>query len=195
MLKRAFDIFFATLGMILLSPLFIIVYILIRLDSSGDGFFVQKRIGKHGKAFNMIKFRTMYKNADQKELLTIGKDDRITGIGRSLRRYKIDELPQLANVVKGEMSLVGPRPEVPDYVAHYTAEQKEVLNVRPGITDYASIEYLKESQLLGSVENPEEIYLKKIMPNKLRLNLKYIRHQSMGKDLGIIMQTLVKLFQ
>lgn len=193
--KRIFDVFFSVLGLIILAPVFLLVILLILVDSRGGPFYQQIRVGLRGQRFKILKFRTMVLNADTKGLLTIGKDQRITGMGRLLRKLKVDELPQLVNVLKGEMSLVGPRPEVPDYVAHYTNEQKEVLNVRPGITDYASIEYLKESQLLGSVDNPEEIYLKQIMPDKLRLNLDYINRQSIRSDFGIIMQTLVKLFQ
>ena len=157
--KRIFDFFAALIGIIILSPIFIIVSIAIKLDSPGNIMFLQKRVGKCGKEFDIFKFRTMVTNAERLgKQITVGKDNRITKVGAFLRKYKIDELPQLFNVLKGDMSLVGPRPEVPKYVALYNEEQKKVLSVRPGITDLASLKYSDENDILGKVENPEKCY-------------------------------------
>ena len=187
---RLFDIFFSAIGLLLLSPVFLLIYILIRLESKGGGFYIQERIGKDGVTFGLYKFRTMRTNSDQKGLLTIGEhDDRITRIGYFLRRYKLDELPQLFNVLKGDMSLVGPRPEVKKYVDLYTEEQREVLSVKPGITDYASITYVNENEILGSAENPEKAYIEHVMPDKLKLNMRYIRNKSVLQYFKIIFLT------
>ena len=192
-IKRCFDVIVSLLGIIILSPVFIIVSIAIKLDSKGDVFFLQKRVGRYGKEFNIYKFRTMVTDAEKLgKQITVGKDNRITKVGASLRKFKIDELPQLFNVFKGDMSLVGPRPEVPKYVTLYNEEQKRVLSVRPGITDIASLRYKDENDILGEVENPEEYYIKVIMKDKLDLNLEYIEKSNLLFDIYLIIKTIVK---
>lgn len=194
MAKRLFDIIASFLGLIILTPFLFIFSILVLVSSRGGIFYRQARVGKNGKDFRVLKFRTMKINSDQKGLLTIGgKDPRITGIGYFLRKYKIDELPQLINVFIGEMSLVGPRPEVRKYVELYTPEQLQVLNIRPGITDYASIEYSNENDLLAKSADPEKTYIEEVMPAKLKLNMKYIEEKSFGTDLKIIFRTIGKI--
>jgi len=194
MTKRLFDLLFSFLGLVVLSPLFLIVSIFIISDSKGGVFYCQKRVGKNNKDFNLIKFRTMMTGADNKGLLTIGEQDqRITKTGRWLRKHKLDELPQLINILKGEMSFVGPRPEVRKYVELYSPEQAIVLSVRPGLTDYASLEYINENQVLSNFSDPEKAYVEIIMPAKLLLNLKYISEQGMITDLEIIFKTLRKI--
>ncbi len=196
MLKRIFDIFFSLIGLILLLLPFLLIALFIFIDSKGGIFYKQNRVGKGGVDFKLLKFRSMRANADKVSLLTVGKkDNRITKIGYTLRKYKIDELPQLINVLLGKMSLVGPRPEVRRYVDMYTPEQMQVLSVKPGITDYASIEYSNENELLGNAENPEEVYINVIMPSKLKLNLKYIAEQGILTDLKIIVNTIKKILQ
>ena len=166
------------------------------LDSRGGVFYKQIRVGKNNKDFYMFKFRSMRTGADRKGMLTIGeKDTRITRIGYFLRKYKIDELLQLFNVLIGNMSIVGPRPEVRKYVEMYNDEQKKILAVKPGITDYSSIEYIDESRLLPEFSNPEEVYIKEIMPEKLNLNLKYIQNMSMKEDLKILIKTIGKILK
>jgi len=193
-LKRIIDIIASTIGIILLLPLFIIIYLIIVLESRGGGFYKQVRVGKNDKDFGLLKFRTMRSGSDKKGLLTVGgRDPRITRTGYYLRKYKLDELPQLFNVLIGEMSLVGPRPEVRKYVDLYNEKQKKVLQIKPGITDYASIEFSNENDILGRAENPEKIYIEEIMPKKLELNLKYISEQSMLTDLKIILRTIIKI--
>ena len=188
---RFFDILFTSIGLLVLSPLFLILWLLIKLSSKGPGFFVQERIGLGGKPFGLYKFRSMRTNSESESLITIGEDDhRITRIGHFIRKYKLDELPQLWNVLKGDMSLVGPRPEVRKYVEMYTPEQRKVLDVRPGITDYASIEYVNENELLGNAEDPDRVYVEQVMPNKLKLNMKYIQNKSLGEYFKIIFLTL-----
>lgn len=195
MIKRLFDILASLIGIIILSPALIVIALLVVIDSRGGIFYKQIRVGKGEKDFKLFKFRTMYSNSDKKGLLTVGmKDNRITKIGYYLRKYKVDELPQLLNVLLGDMSIVGPRPEVPKYVAMYNAEQKKVLNVKPGITDYASIEYANENEILAKALNPEEEYINVIMPAKLKLNLKYINEMGLSTDLGIIFKTIGKIF-
>ena len=195
MLKRLFDIFYSLIGIIVLSPFLIIISLLVGLGSKGGIFYIQTRVGKNGKDFSLFKFRTMHTGSDKKGLLTVGaRDNRITSIGYFLRKYKLDELPQLFNVLSGSMSLVGPRPEVRKYVEMYNDEQKKVLDVKPGITDYASIEYVNENEILAKSENPEETYIREIMPDKLQLNLKYIREKSSLTDLKIIFRTFAKIF-
>ena len=180
--------------MVILLPFFLLISLFILLDSKGGIFYKQVRVGKNGKDFYLIKFRSMRTDADKKGLLTVGgRDPRITRIGYYLRKYKIDELPQLLNVLKGDMSLVGPRPEVRKYVNLYNDEQKKVLSVQPGITDYASIEYSNENEILGKAEHPEQVYIEEIMPAKLRLNLKYIAEKGLVTDLRIILRTLKKI--
>jgi lipopolysaccharide/colanic/teichoic acid biosynthesis glycosyltransferase len=196
MLKRFFDIFFSLAGLIILLVPFIIISVIIVLDSRGGIFYRQIRIGKDGSEFKLLKFRSMRTDADKSGLLTVGgRDKRITRSGYILRKYKIDELPQLFNVLEGSMSLVGPRPEVRRYVDMYNAEQREVLTVKPGITDYASIEYSNENEMLGKAVNPEQLYVNEIMPAKLQLNMKYIREQSFGTDLKIIFKTIGKILK
>lgn len=178
----------------ILLPFFIITAVLIVLDSRGGIFYRQVRVGKNNEDFFLLKFRTMKTDADKKGLLTVGnKDSRITRIGYYLRKYKLDELPQLFNVLLGSMSLVGPRPEVRKYVSLYNTEQQKVLSVKPGITDYASIEYANENERLAKSDNPEQTYISEIMPHKLSLNLKYIQEQSFVTDLKIIFCTLAKI--
>jgi lipopolysaccharide/colanic/teichoic acid biosynthesis glycosyltransferase len=194
MLKRLFDIVCSLMGVIILIPAFIVIFFLIIIDSKGGIFYRQIRVGKSNKDFILLKFRTMRTGSDKKGLLTVGaKDYRITGIGYTLRKYKLDELPQLFNVLFGEMSLVGPRPEVRKYVDMYTEEQKKVLIVKPGITDYASIEYSNENEILAKAEDPEKTYITEIMPHKLELNLKYINDQSFFTDVKIIFKTVAKI--
>jgi lipopolysaccharide/colanic/teichoic acid biosynthesis glycosyltransferase len=175
-------------------PVFLLLALLITLDSRGGIFYKQIRVGKNGTDFILLKFRSMKTNADKKGLLTVGgNDSRITRIGYYIRKYKLDELPQLINVINGNMSLVGPRPEVRKYVSLYNKEQQIVLSVKPGITDYASIEFSNENEILGKVSNPEQVYINEIMPAKLQLNLKYIREQSMTTDIEIILRTILKI--
>jgi len=194
MLKRTFDIIMALLALIILSPVFIVVSIAIIIDSKGGIIYSQKRVGRFGREFNLLKFRTMVADADKKGLLTVGvKDSRITKTGYFLRKNKLDEIPQLINIIMGDMSVVGPRPEVMKYVKLYNEEQKKVLNVRPGLSDLASLEYINENEVLARYPNPEQAYIEIIMPHKLQLNLDYIRHQSMALDLKIILRTLSKL--
>ena len=194
MAKRIFDIVASLAGLIILLPVFLLIALWIMLDSRGGVFYRQSRVGRHGKDFLLFKFRSMRTDADKKGLLTVGgRDSRITRAGFFIRKYKIDELPQLLNVLCGDMSLVGPRPEVRKYVELYNEEQKKVLSVRPGITDYASIEYSEENELLGKAADPEYVYIHEIMPEKLRLSLRYIREQGFGTDLRIIFRTIGKI--
>lgn len=194
MIKRLFDIICSLIGIIILLPFYLIVSLLIVLDSKGGVFYFQTRVGKDNKDFRLFKFRTMVTGADKKGLITVGsRDSRVTKIGYYLRKYKLDELPQLFNVLFGDMSLVGPRPEVRKYVSMYNAEQMKVLSVRPGITDYASIEYSNENEILAKAADPDAEYINTIMPAKLNLNLKYIREQGLGTDLKIIFRTLAKI--
>lgn len=196
MLKRIFDIFFSFIGLAILLPFFIIIGLLLVIDSPGGVFYKQARVGKNNIDFYLFKFRSMRTGADKKGLLTVGgRDSRITRMGYFIRKYKIDELPQLLNVFLGDMSLVGPRPEVRKYVDLYNEKQKQVLSVKPGITDYASIEYSNENELLGKVENPEQVYIDEIMPAKLKLNLKYIEEQGISTDLKIIFKTIGKIIK
>ena len=184
------------MGLLTLFPFFLLIALLIKIDSRGSVFYKQERIGRNGKPFMMIKFRTMKTDSDSKGLLTIGsKDPRVTKVGYYLRKFKIDELPQLINVFQGDMSFVGPRPEVKKYVDLYNIEQMEVLSVRPGITDYASIEYRDESTLLAESANPEEFYISTVMPVKLKINLAYINNRSIFKDITIILKTILTIFK
>ena len=191
---RFFDILFSLLGLLLLSPLFVILCLAICLESKGGAFYIQERIGLNGKPFGLYKFRSMRIGSDSEGLLTIGeRDNRITRIGYFMRKTKMDELPQLLNVLKGDMSLVGPRPEVRKYTDLYTEEQRRVLSVRPGITDYASIEYVHENELLSQAEDPERMYIEKVMPDKIKLNMKYLEHYTVGEYFKIIFLTLISL--
>ena len=190
-MKRFFDVLFSGVLIIVLLPLGMVVSIWIILDDFGSPFFVQQRVGLNGRNFGLLKFRSMRKNAESKGQLTVGmKDNRITRSGYFIRKYKIDELPQLVNVFLGEMSVVGPRPEVPKYVLLYNEEQQNVLSIKPGITDFASIEYVRENELLSQSPHPEKTYIEEIMPAKLALNLKYVREQSFLTDMKIILQTI-----
>lgn len=170
------------------------IWVWIKLESEGPALFLQTRVGKNNKDFKLYKFRTMYVNAEAKGQLTVGmRDPRITGAGYVLRKYKLDELPQLFNVLEGTMSLVGPRPEVRKYVDMYTSRQMQVLNVKPGITDLASIQFINENELLAKAEHPEEYYIKEIMPAKLKINLEYVHNRAFFKDLLLIFKTLSKI--
>ncbi len=194
MLKRLFDIFASLIGMIILLPFFVIICLMMILSCGFPIFYFQTRVGKNNRDFRLFKFRTMNKDSDKKGLLTVGgRDPRVTKIGYYLRKYKIDELPQLGNVFIGDMSLVGPRPEVRKYVDLYTKEQMNVLSVKPGITDFASLEYIHENDLLAKSSNPEQTYIKEIMPAKLFLNAKYIEQQSLLVDFKIILNTILRI--
>ena len=195
MSKRIFDIVISFVGLLILFPFFLIIALLIKIDSKGPVFFKQIRVTKGGKEFKIFKYRTMKVGSDKYSQITVGKDERITKIGSFLRKYKLDEIPQLINVLIGDMSLVGPRPEVPKYVALYTDEQKEILKVRAGITDYASIEFSDENDLLASEKNPEEAYIEKIMPKKIELNKKYLSEISVLADVRIILLTIKKILK
>lgn len=192
---RLCDILFSFIGIILLFPFFIIMAILIKVSSKGPVFFVQSRVGKGNVDFNLFKFRTMRTDSEKSGLLTVGgRDPRITSVGYFLRKFKLDELPQLINVLNGDMSLVGPRPEVRKYVDLYTSEQKKVLNVRPGITDNASLEYFNENELLANSNNPEQTYINEILPAKISLNMKFINNPGLGSYFAVIFKTFAKLF-
>ncbi|MEE1252375.1 MAG: sugar transferase [Bacteroidales bacterium] len=190
-MKRLFDITASFFGILILSPLFIFISLWVGLSSKGGVFYKQIRVGKNNKDFKLYKFRSMRVNSDKQGLLTVGsKDSRITKAGYFIRKYKIDELPQLFNVLKGDMSFVGPRPEVRRYVDLYSEEQMKVLSVRPGITDPASIKYRNENDILSSASNPEEYYIQHIMPDKLKINIDYINKRTFVKDIKIIFQTI-----
>lgn len=194
MLKRLFDIFCSMIGITLLAPLFLLICLLQIISAGFPIFYIQKRVGKNSIDFNLYKFRTMRKDSDKLGLLTVGgRDPRVTRLGYYLRKYKIDELPQLFNVLLGTMSLVGPRPEVRKYVDLYTKEQLTILNVKPGITDYASLQFFNENDLLAQSSSPEETYIQEIMPIKLGLNLKYIEEQSFFVDIRIMVKTILKI--
>lgn len=188
---RLFDITLSFIGLVILSPFFILISILIVSDSRGGIFFRQTRIGLDGKPFKLWKFRTMKPASEGAGQLTIGTNDqRITKIGKALRARKLDELPQLFNVLAGEMSLVGPRPEVPKYVNLYTEEQKKVLSVKPGVTDKASLQYFDENEILAKSEHPEQTYIDVVMPEKIRLNMDYVNNPSLGNYFQTIFQTI-----
>ena len=177
-------------------PIFILFSLLIVVESKGGAFYKQIRIGKNGKEFGLLKFRSMYMGADKKGLLTVGaSDSRITKIGKFIRKYKIDELPQLFNVLKGDMSFVGPRPEVKKYVEFYTSSQQKVLSVRPGITDFASVEYFDENELLAKSDNPEKTYVDEIMPRKIELNMKFIDNPSVKNYFTVIFKTFLRILK
>ena len=193
-LIRFFDFTLSLAGLILLIPVFIFIALFIAFDSRGGIFFFQSRVGKDGKDFRLWKFRTMDSNSEKHGQITLGTNDsRITKAGKFLRKYKLDELPQLVNVLLGEMSLVGPRPEVRKYVGLYTEEQKKVLLVKPGVTDYASIEYANENEILSLSADPLKTYVEEIMPAKIRLNMKYINDPSLVNYFRIIFLTIKKI--
>lgn len=193
-MKRGFDILMSGLGLIVLSPLFLVIAIWIKLDSPGPVFFRQARVGRFNKDFRIFKFRTMRTDAAPGSLLTVRDDPRITRSGLFLRKYKLDELPQLINVFLGQMSLVGPRPEVRRYVDRWTPEQMHVLDVRPGITDPASIKFRNESDLLAQADDPEKYYIDIIMPEKSRLNLDYVQNHTLPGDISLIFKTIHAIF-
>jgi len=191
MIKRVFDFCSSLIALIILSPIFLIISIIIVFDSKGPIFYKQTRVGKNNVDFKLYKFRSMYVNADRQGLLTVGeRDSRITKIGYWLRKYKIDEIPQLINVLLGEMSIVGPRPEVRKYVELYNDQQVNVLSLKPGITDIASIEYRNENEILSSYDDPEKVYINIIMPRKLYLNSEYAKKHSFFLDIKIILLTI-----
>ena len=196
MLKRLFDFFVSSIGLIIIFPIFILIAIWIKLDSTGPVFYKQIRVGRHNMNFGLFKFRSMKIGADKKGLLTVGnRDPRITSSGYFIRKFKIDELPQLINVLIGDMSLVGPRPEVRKYVDFYTDEQLKVLDVRPGITDVASIKYRNENEILEKQENPEQYYINVVMVEKLELNVEYISNKSLLKDIKVIFSTILAILK
>jgi lipopolysaccharide/colanic/teichoic acid biosynthesis glycosyltransferase len=194
MLKRLFDMCLSFMGLVILFPFMICIALCIALTSSGGVFYLQERVGRNNKNFKLFKFRTMVSGSEKSGLLTVGgRDSRITSIGYYLRKYKLDELPQLLNVFFGSMSLVGPRPEVRKYVDLYTEEQREVLKVKPGITDYASLEYFSENDLLAKSSNPEQTYIHEVLPAKLALNKKYISEAGIRTDLKLIFRTISRI--
>lgn len=193
-MKRFFDLVASGLGLLVLSPLFLILAVWIKCDSKGPVFYCQVRVGRNNRDFRLYKFRSMRVGSDKRGLITIGgHDPRVTRSGYYIRRYKLDELPQLINVFVGDMSLVGPRPEVRKYVDLYTPEQIHVLDVRPGITDLASIRYRNENELLEQVDDPERYYVDEIMQDKLRINLEYVAHHSFATDILLIINTFCKI--
>jgi lipopolysaccharide/colanic/teichoic acid biosynthesis glycosyltransferase len=192
-MKRLIDIIAAGMGLLALAPLFAVVALLIKLDSPGPVFFKQQRIGKGFRPFWIYKFRTMRHDAPDAMPLTVGADRRITRVGHFLRRSKLDELPQLLNILLGDMTIVGPRPEVPRYVEAFHRDYEEILTVRPGLTDLASLKYRDESTLLGQSADPEQEYLRRVLPDKIRLGKEYIRRSSLAFDMCLIMKTLGKV--
>lgn len=195
-MKRIFDILFSFVCLLFFLPFGIIIAILILVSSRGGVFYLQERIGQYGKPFKLFKFRTMAQNADKQGKLTVGmKDSRITKVGYFLRKYKLDEFPQFLNVLFGTMSVVGPRPEVKEYVDLYTPEQAEILNVKPGITDLASLEYFKENEILGNAEDPHKMYIEEVMPAKIKLNKEYLKNPTLGNDIKIISRTFLKILK
>ncbi|WP_275045290.1 sugar transferase [Haemophilus haemolyticus] len=191
---RFFDFILSLVGLVVLAPIFIILAIWIKIDSKGPIFYKQVRVGQNGIDFGLFKFRSMIVDADKNGLITVGgQDPRITRSGYFIRKYKLDELPQLINVLLGDMSLVGPRPEVRKYVDLYTDEQQKVLSVKPGITDYASIEYMDENEILGKSSDPEKTYIEEIMTEKIKYNIKYIQNKNVSEYFKIIFLTLLKI--
>ena len=195
-MKRAFDFLFSLFILILFFPIGLIISILILFSSHGGIFYMQERIGRQGLPFKLYKFRSMRVNADKSGKLTVGmKDPRITGIGIFIRKYKLDEFPQFINVLRGDMSIVGPRPEVREFVDLYSEAQKKVLDVKPGITDYASIEYFNENELLAASDDPKKTYIEDIMPDKIKINQKYLANPTLSHDLKIIFKTILRVLK
>ena len=195
MLKRIFDLVVSLFGLIFLLPFFIIISLCIKFETSGPIFFIQDRIGIHGKSFKIFKFRTMRIGSEKLSKLTVGDDKRITRLGKVLRNYKLDELPQLINVFFGNMSLVGPRPEVQEFIDLYSSyEKRKILSIKPGITDEASIEMINENEILNSFDDPLEAYGEKILPLKIKHYIHYVENQSFTGDLKIIIKTIYKIF-
>lgn len=195
-IKRIFDLIFSVVGIIILVPLLLLIALWIKLDSKGPIIFVQKRVGRYNKDFQIYKFRTMKTNSSNRSLLILGiKDVRITKAGHFLRKHKLDELPQLFNVINNSMSLVGPRPEVREYVNYYSSDQLNVLDVKPGITDVASLAFYNEGEILGEKLNSEEHYIQEIMPQKIQLSLAYIQDRTLLRDGHIIFKTVLRIFK
>lgn len=193
-MKRLFDIIASGLGLICLSPLFLVLSVWIKLDSAGPVFYRQIRVGRYNRDFRLYKFRSMRVNADKQGLITVGgRDPRVTRSGYYIRKYKLDEFPQLINVLIGDMSLVGPRPEVRKYVELYTPEQMHVLDVRPGITSLASIRYRNENDILAAAEDPDRCYVEQVMPDKLAIDLEYVNKASLWNDIRLIFSTLKEI--
>ena len=192
-MKTLFDYFFAVFGLVLLFPIFVFISLLIKLSSKGPIFFIQKRIGQNGDGFNIIKFRTMYCDYQSNQTITIYNDKRITRVGLFLRNYKLDELPELINIIKGEMSFVGPRPDVEGYADKLKGEDKLILRLKPGITGPASLKYANEEQILSNVENPQEYNDNVIFPDKVRLNLEYYYNHNLWLDIKIIFATIKRI--
>lgn len=196
MLKRIFDLIVSFIATLVLFPFFVLICLLVYVDSGSPVLYLQERVGKDGKLFRLIKFRTMHINSDKLTAITVGKrDPRITRMGYFLRKYKLDELPQLINVLKGDMSLVGPRPELKRFVDLYDHEQQKVIQVRPGLTDYASIKFRNENEMLEGKSDPIDFYVQEILPVKLALNLKYIGERSLWLDIKILFQTVFSIFR
>ncbi|MDR1565495.1 MAG: sugar transferase [Oscillospiraceae bacterium] len=195
-IKRSFDLVVSFCALLVLSPFFLIIAIIICCNTRGPAFFSQKRVGRHGKLFKLHKFRSMVVNDRCEQVyITAKNDERITKVGAFIRKYKIDELPQFYDVFRGKMSIVGPRPEVPEYVALYTKEQRRVLSVKPGITDPASIRFIDEEQILAASKEPEKTYTKQILPRKLRLGLNYVKHISFWHDIKIMFATFFSILK
>ena len=195
-MKRLFDIIFSGFVLMCFLPIGGIIALCIALESKGGIFFKQERIGKNGAPFQLLKFRSMFINSESMGKITVGKKDaRITGMGYFIRKYKLDEFPQFINVLKGEMSIVGPRPEVKEYVDLYTESQRKILQVKPGITDLASLAYFHENELLAKSDNPQQTYIQEVMPEKIRLNERYLANPSLSQDLVIICKTFAKIFR
>lgn len=196
LLKRVFDFIISLIGLIFIGPFLLVIAMLVKLDSKGPVLFKQVRVGKNEKEFKILKFRTMIIDAEKKGMqITVGKDSRITKTGHFLRKFKLDELPQLINVLIGDMSFVGPRPEVPRYVAMYDEIQRDILKIRPGITDLASIEYRHENNLLAQSSDPEDAYINEIMPRKIELNIEYLMNMSILYDIKLILRTVLVVFK
>jgi lipopolysaccharide/colanic/teichoic acid biosynthesis glycosyltransferase len=194
--KCAFDIIVSSIILLLFLPFGIIISLIIVFSSRGGVFYTQERVGRNGVPFGVIKFRTMKRNADKAGKLTVGmRDPRITKIGYFLRKLKLDEFPQFMNVLGGSMSIVGPRPEVQEYVNMYTEKQMEILTIKPGITDYASLEYFKENEMLGKSDNPQKTYIEEVMPAKIELNRKYMENPGVGQDIKIMWRTFLKMLR
>jgi len=196
-IKRIFDLFFSLCGLVVLFPFFIAIALWIKLDSKGSVFFKQKRVGQFESEIDVYKFRTMVTDAESKGLkITVGRDSRITNSGHFIRKYKIDELAQLINVVNGTMSLVGPRPEVQEYINEYPQDIKDkVLSVKPGITDYASIEFKDENSMLEGVDNPNDVYINEILPIKQKYYIQYVDQQSIYLDIKLIFKTIIAIIK
>ena len=194
-MKRIFDLLFSIIVLVLFLPIGVLIASLIVLDSKGGVFFRQQRVGKDGVLYYVLKFRSMHLNSAMKGTLTVGDDARITRVGSLIRKVKLDEFPQFMNVVLGDMSIVGPRPEVPEFVALYSEEQRKVLSVRPGITDEASLAYFEESKLLATSNDPQKTYIEEIMPAKITINLAYLENRTLLADLSVIGKTILRIFR